>query len=214
MTPEKEMLFGIDKIIEFYEDTIKFAETENVGEFEGVLVAYNSDKLAHGEKVAHERISNSLGVPAELVSGGDSTFANRQEARKELYHEEVIPWCRDLTKRFNNFLSPWLKEGERIDFITSSIPALQSDLASVISSLEGIKDRVSINEYRKIVADMSDYDLEAVDNGDDIMLPSTMVTLENNPGLLPLFLTRLLFQRHALYTYEPRSATPLWLVSP
>ena len=131
-----------------------------------------------GEKTAHERLANSLGVPAELVTGGDSTFANRQEARKELYHEEVIPWCRELTKRFNKFLEPWLNKGEKIDFVTSSIPALQADLGEIIKSLEGLKDRVTINEYRKIIADMTDYDLEAIDGGDDILVQSTMIALD------------------------------------
>lgn len=130
-----------------------------------------------GEKIAHERIAGSLGVPSELVAGGDSTYTNRQEARKELYHEEIIPWCREITKRLNMFLGEWLGKNEKIDFLTSSIPALQNDLANVVQSLSGAKDRMTVNEYRKVIADMTDYDLEGVENGNEILVSSTSVGL-------------------------------------
>ena len=162
---------------------------ENVGEpiiasggldFKPFDVEPHDADWIEGEKTAHERIASSIGVPPELVSAGESTYSNRKEARKELYNETILPWCRELAKRLNVFLSPWLENGEMIDFKTDSIPALQTDIAEAIDNLESLKDRVKVNEYRQILSDLADYDLPSLDGkiGDKVLVSSTSATLE------------------------------------
>ncbi len=133
-----------------------------------------------GDETSHKRIAISVGVPAELVGSGESTYNNRREARKELYEETIIPFCRDLKRRLNFFLKEFLKNGEYIDFDTSSIPALQKDLGEAIDKLNGVKDRVSVNEYRMLLSKMTDFSLESIkeSTADEILVPSSVVPLK------------------------------------
>ena len=116
----------------------------------------------NGETKAHNRLVSSLGVPPELTGSGNSTFANRKEARLELYQEEILPWCSEISRRLNFFLKDWLKNGQFIGFKTGSIPALKTTLADAIKSLEGVKDRLTIDEYRAELSRMVDMDLQTV----------------------------------------------------
>ncbi|WP_408956222.1 phage portal protein [Natroniella sp. ANB-PHB2] len=139
----------------------------------------DSDWLG-GEKTAHERICISLGVPPELAAAGESTYENRKEAKKEMYYSTIIPWCKELSKRFNYFLDDWLQDGEAIDFMTDSIPALQNDIAETIKSLDPLKNRVTVDEYRGIVSDLTDYDLPEIGGklGAKILVSASDATLD------------------------------------
>lgn len=134
---------------------------------------------SNGEKTAHTRVANSLGVPAELVGVGESTYTNRVEANKELYHTTVIPEAKNICKRLNVFLKDWLKAGETIDIDTGSIPALQNDLASTINMLQPLKDRLTINEFRGLITKMTNIDLLAYKGGDVIVVSAGESTLDD-----------------------------------
>ena len=133
----------------------------------------------NGEKTSHHRIANSIGVPGELVGVGESTYANRQEARKELYHETAIPIAKDFANRLNVFLKDWLKSNEIIDVDVGSIPALQNDLSETINMLAPLKDRLTVNEFRALLTKMTNVDLPPIKNADFIIVNSNESTLED-----------------------------------
>lgn len=129
-----------------------------------------------GEKTSHMRICLSLGVPPELVGEGESTYNNRKEAKKELYTDTIIPWYNDFLRQFNKLLEKELK-GSYFDIKIGSIEALKEDKGEELKALETIKDRLTINEYRKAVAKVTGLDLDDVEGGDVIIIGTE--TLEN-----------------------------------
>lgn len=132
-----------------------------------------------GESKAFSRVSLSLGVPSELVGEGESTYNNRKEAKAEMYTETIIPWLQGLCKKLTVFLSDQLRANERIWMDISSIDALKTDLGEVAKSLESIKNRVTINEYRKILGEMTGLDTPEIKNGDIIILSGNDMSLED-----------------------------------
>ena len=112
-----------------------------------------------GEQKAYERTAIAAGVPAELVGGGESTYQNRRHAKKELYKDEIIPFFNNLKGWLNYLLRDYLKEGEFIDYDLTGIDELKEDISEVIKNLEPIKNRVTINEYRKFLSKMTDIEL-------------------------------------------------------
>lgn len=129
-----------------------------------------------GEKTSHKRICLSLGVPPELVGEGESTYNNRKEAKKELYTDTIIPWYNDFLRQLNKLLEKELK-GSYFDIKIGSIEALKEDKGEELKALETIKDRLTINEYRKAVAKVTGLDLDDVEGGDVIIIGTE--TLEN-----------------------------------
>jgi len=132
-----------------------------------------------GEDKAHKKVVSSLGVAPELTGSGESTYQNRKEARKELYEEKLIAFYKDVAGRLNIFLEPWLKEGEFIWFKTDSIPALQTNVSEGIKALEPAKDRLSVNEYRAELSDITGKEYQSVKNGDTLLVPSMAVPLND-----------------------------------
>ena len=132
-----------------------------------------------GEQKAYERTAISTGVPAELVGGGESTYQNRRHAKKELYKDEIIPFFNNLKGWLNYLLRDYLKEGEFIDYDLTGIDELKEDISEVIKNLELIKNRVTINEYRKFLSKMTDIELEDLGKkGDVILVSAGDVTLD------------------------------------
>lgn len=131
-----------------------------------------------GEQKAYERTAIAVGVPAELVGGGESTYQNRKHAKKELYKDEIIPFFNNLKNWLNYLLRDYLKEGEFIDYDLTGIDELKEDISEVIKNLEPIKNRVTINEYRKFLSKMTDIELEDLgEKGDVILVSAGDVTL-------------------------------------
>lgn len=122
-----------------------------------------------GELTAHERICLSLGVPPELVGSGESTYANRKEAKKELYTDTIIPWYQDFIRGINKLLEKELA-GAFIDLKIGSIEALKADKTEELKALELSKDRLTINEYRKEYSRITGIALNDVENGDEIII--------------------------------------------
>ncbi|WP_308008886.1 phage portal protein [uncultured Fusobacterium sp.] len=126
-----------------------------------------------GEQRAHERAAIACNVPAELVGGGESTYQNRKHAKKELYREGVIPFFNNLCKWLNYLLRDYLKNGEKIDYKLSGADELKEDIGEVIERLDKVKDRLTINEYRRLLNELADFKLPDIDGG-DVMLIGNM----------------------------------------
>lgn len=125
-----------------------------------------------GEQKAYERTAIATGVPAELVGGGESTYQNRRHAKKELYKDEIIPFFNNLKGWLNYLLRHYLKEGEFIDYDLTGINELKEDIGEVIKNLEPIKNRITINEYRKFLSKITDIELEDLGKKGDVVLVS------------------------------------------
>ena len=130
----------------------------------------------NGEINAHKKICLSVGVPPELVGEGESTYNNRQEAKKELYTDTIIPWYNDFMKQLNDLLKVELK-GAYFDIKIGSIEALKENKTEELHALDTAKDRLTINEYRKEYARIMGIELQDVENGDVIIIGSD--TLNN-----------------------------------
>ncbi|WP_427043204.1 phage portal protein [Fusobacterium sp. SB021] len=131
-----------------------------------------------GEQKAFERTAVAAGVPMELVGGGESTYQNRKHAKKELYKDEIIPFLNKLVQWLNYLLKEYLQNGEEIDYDLTGIDELKEDISEVIKNLEALKNRVTINEYRKFLSKMTDIELEDLgEKGDVILVSAGDVTL-------------------------------------
>lgn len=122
-----------------------------------------------GEVTAHERICLSLGVPPELVGSGESTYTNRQEAKKELYTDTIIPWYKTFVGHLNRLLEKELA-GAYFDIKIGSIEALKVDKAEELKALETAKDRMTVNEYRKEYSRITGVELKDLPNGDAVVI--------------------------------------------
>lgn len=130
------------------------------------------------EQKAHERAALAVDVPAELVGGGESTYQNRKQAKKELYREAVIPFFNNLKNWLNYLLADYLKAGEFIDYDLTGADELKEDIGEIITKLEPLKTRVTINEYRRIISSLTDLSLEDLVDGDVILVSSGDVPLD------------------------------------
>lgn len=130
------------------------------------------------EQKAHERAALAVDVPAELVGGGESTYQNRKQAKKELYREAVIPFFNNLKNWLNYLLADYLKAGEFIDYDLTGADELKEDIGEVITKLEPLKNRLTINEYRRIISSLTDLSLEDLDNGDVLLVSSGDITID------------------------------------
>lgn len=130
------------------------------------------------EQKAHERAALAVDVPAELVGGGESTYQNRKQAKKELYREAVIPFFNNLKNWLNYLLADYLKVGEFIDYDLTGADELKEDIGEVITKLESLKNRVTINEYRRIISSLTDLSLEDLADGDVILVSGGDVPLD------------------------------------
>ena len=138
------------------------------------------------EQKAYERAAISVNVPAELIGGGESTYQNRKQAKKELYREAVIPFFNRLKTWLNYLLKDYLKDGEYIDYDLSGADELKEDIGDIVEKLEPLKNRVTVNEYRKIISSLTDFDLKALPDGDVLLVSGGDATLDEvlDPDLI------------------------------
>ncbi len=127
-----------------------------------------------GKADAARDICRAFGVPPMLIGiPGDNTYSNYQEARQALYEETVIPLGRRMIRAFGAWLGPRLGEGDlRFDVDEDSVTALAPRRTERWSQVQGA-DFLQVNEKREAVG----YD--HVDNGDVILVSSSMVPLED-----------------------------------
>ncbi|PID67224.1 MAG: portal protein [Fusobacteriales bacterium] len=130
------------------------------------------------EQKAHERAALAVDVPAELVGGGESTYQNRKQAKKELYREAVIPFFNNLKNHLNYLLADYLKVGEFIDYDLTDADELKEDVGDVIEKLEPIKNRVTINEYRRILSSLTDLSFDEIEGGDILLINGGDIPLD------------------------------------
>ena len=70
----------------------------------------------------------------------------------------------------NYLLSDYLKNGEYIDYDCLGADELKDDIGDIIQKLEPLKNRVTINEYRRIISSLTDLSLEQLKGGDVLLI--------------------------------------------
>ena len=69
-------------------------------------------------------ICGAFGVPHVLVLPGEATFANRQDARLELWEQTILPLVWRLCDALNNWLTPRFGADLRLSVDVDAISAL------------------------------------------------------------------------------------------
>lgn len=133
--------------------------------------------IIESQKWNATRICSAFGVPIEVVGLGDTTYANKREARKGLYEEAIIPLAELIRDDLNSFLVPRYGERLRLDFDRDRIPALQEDQDKKWLRVNGATF-LTVNEKRAAM------DYEELPEGDVILVPATQVPLEE-AGMAP-----------------------------
>jgi HK97 family phage portal protein len=96
--------------------------------------------IIESQKMDLRDICNVYGVSSELFNDPDNkTNANKEQSRKALYYERVIPELDLLRDELNRWLLPaYNRDGEQyhIDYDLSAIPALQDDMEKQMAVLK------------------------------------------------------------------------------
>ena len=115
-------------------------------------------------------ISLALGVPPLLLNiPGDSTYSNYKEARLAFYEETVIPLAHSIRDELNAWLAPLFGD-VMLDLDLDQIPAIYEKRLELWSMADNSGD-LTINERREIKG------YEPIDNGDQILVQSSMIPL-------------------------------------
>lgn len=80
-----------------------------------------------GHQNARELICSVYSVPKELINLGNATHENREQARKTLMEEAVLPVLRSIKEELNRCIDTIVEEPVHFELDTSEVPALQED---------------------------------------------------------------------------------------
>jgi HK97 family phage portal protein len=123
--------------------------------------------LKHGDR----KVAQALNVPPILVGDGDgATYANVKEARKQWYHDDVLPQADRDRDDFNRWLTPRYGDGLYLDYDRDQIEALNEEQALLWSRIER-STSLTVNEKRAALG----YD--TLPDGDRLLVPAALVPL-------------------------------------
>jgi HK97 family phage portal protein len=127
----------------------------------------------NSEKYNLRRICAIFNVDSCLVGDQEyATYSNKQEARKALYHEAILPEMDMMRDEYNNWLVPSFGDNIRLDYDRDAIEAIQEDRQKKFSYLAQA-DWMRINEKRE------DCGLEPLgEEGEVVLVPMGKVPLE------------------------------------
>ena len=94
------------------------------------------------------------------------------------YKLDNFTFFNNLKNWLNYLLSDYLKNGEYIDYDLSGADELKDDIGDIIQKLEPLKNRVTINEYRRIISTLTDLSLEQLKGGDVLLVGGGDMTLD------------------------------------
>ncbi len=162
-------------------DTTAWVESDKMS-FQATDITPKEMDWLESVKYCEEVISQSLGVPIQLISSRGSTFHNMQEAKKKVYVDTVIPLMRTFCENLTLFFQNDLGENEVIWFDISGIEELKEDVMEIAKKLaETLKGKVTQNEFRDILREKTGIDLPKIKGeiGDKIIVSSSDVFLED-----------------------------------
>jgi HK97 family phage portal protein len=117
-------------------------------------------------------IALAFGVPPMLLGiPGDNTFSNYKEARQAFYEDTVIPLTKNTADYLNQWLTPLYGNGLELAPDKDEIDALAPKREAIWDRIEK-STILTTNEKREALG------YEHVEDGDDILVPSSMTTLD------------------------------------
>lgn len=118
-------------------------------------------------------ISRAFGVPPMLLSiPGDNTYSNYSEARTAFYEDTVLPTMDGLKDALNRWLTPRFGDGLELGYDKDDIHALAPRRMEIWDKVNTAA-WLTVNEKRAATG------YEEVDDGDMILIPSGMQTLDS-----------------------------------
>jgi HK97 family phage portal protein len=130
------------------------------------------------QKLSAREIATAFGVAPELIGDASNrTYSNWKEARKAFYMETVLPLMDWLRDELNNWLVPMFSDPNLyIEYDKDDVDALQEDRNELWTRVTNAT-HLTINEKREACG------YEAVDGGDVILVPLTMMPTDAVPAM-------------------------------
>jgi HK97 family phage portal protein len=126
----------------------------------------------NGNRELARRIALGYGVPPMLLGiPGDNTYSNYQEARLAFWEDTIFFYLQLIKGDLNNWLFGE-EENMLLDYILDNVAALEPRREALWKRAQE-SDFLSTNEKRALVK----YDQIEVEEGDDILVPATMISL-------------------------------------
>lgn len=120
-------------------------------------------------------IALAFGVPPMLLGiPGDNTYSNMKEARLALWEQTILPILYKVRDELNVWLAPKFGDDVVLGIDEDKISALNARRDLVWDRMQGAQF-LTINEKRKAVG------YEAVDDGDQVLVPAAMLPLGFDP---------------------------------
>jgi HK97 family phage portal protein len=130
--------------------------------------------IIESQKMDLRDICNVYGISSELLNDPDNkTNSNKEESRKALYYERIIPELDSFRDELNRWLVPTYGGNFYIDYDLSAIPALQDDMEKVVNQLDKTW-WITGNERRAVQG----YDADPM--LDRYFIPSNLIPLDSD----------------------------------
>ncbi len=164
----------------------KFAGWENAGtpmvlegglEWKQISLSPRDMDFINARNTTARDIAQAFGVPPVLLGiQGDSTFNNQREARLALWEQTILPFLFHLMDEYNGWLVPMFGDDSLVlKPNLNDISALTLQRERRFETAENASF-MTLNEKRKSVG------LEAIEGGDIILIPATMIPLGDASG--------------------------------
>lgn len=137
-------------------------------------------------KFLREVIAATLGVPIQLISSEGTTYNNVREFKKKIYNDVINPLLDLFCNIHTAFFADELEGKYVISYDTSNIEELRLDVTEIIKGLaDGLIGKVTLNEFRTIVNNMTGISLAALkpEEGDVLLVHSNLSIITD---LLPM----------------------------
>lgn len=164
----------------------KYSGYEHAGEpllLEGVkdwkpfaITPRDSDWL-NSDKLNMRKICVTLNVDPSLIGDTESkTYSNRQDARKALYTEAILPLMDFYRDELNNWLTPQYDDNLKLDYDRDEIEALREEMTAVYSRMSQ-SYWLTVNEKRAACG----YD-EIGPEGEALYIPMMLTPIKPTEG--------------------------------
>ena len=129
-------------------------------------------------------LCNAYSFPSLLLKE-DATYENRNEAKKQLWNDVVIPMLSELRDGLNCWLSPQFGENLYIDFDLTGVHAVQEDKLMRFKAIKEAAGMITVNEARTMAG------LPAIDklgdvSGEDMYVGFTQAVVQDTEEISPV----------------------------
>jgi len=133
-------------------------------------------EFSQGKDSAARDIASAFGVPPQMIGiPGDNTYANLKEANVAFYRQTIIPMVTKVCQSLSVFFRPSYGEDFKVWFDIDEVTGLVAEREEKWTMVEA-SGSLTVNEKREAIG------YEERDEGDVILVPSSMVPLDEDLG--------------------------------